>query len=272
MHNTRNNTSTQRKKYALKISVSVLDGLPCSEILSTYTDAIQQCLAPSKVPWRLQGPSINSSVNLAMACFRALCRSTQYARGLHHGFEERSSAIFHLWPGIRAWSVYFISICKSQGRSESGGFDTTEIMIATTLCLRSLTNDLGSYYNTILTDHELLALLVELWRESCRSHCQIAVRNLTSMFSLILRHKGEHAVLRTLLEMDPAETAKLCIQSVFEDYEGPVQITSDDVLDGSCLHFMLRLCIIPVLARLLITEGSVRFLCTLLKRLASKVI
>ncbi|PBK87171.1 hypothetical protein ARMGADRAFT_1085939 [Armillaria gallica] len=76
---------------------------------------------------------------------------------------------------------------------------------------------------------------------------------------MILHHDGKNAMLRTVLETDPAATASLCFQSVFEDYFGRIQISSFDILDGAWIYFMLSLCDFPVLAHSVINEDSVRF-------------
>ncbi|KAK0462268.1 uncharacterized protein EV420DRAFT_1180318 [Desarmillaria tabescens] len=250
----------------MKGSVSVLDEIPGSQILPSYIEVFMRHLSPDKVP-SSDGDSSNSpSTIMAMACFRAICRGLDrdYYPGSDTGFVE-------LWPGIRAWSLYFISVCTSEDPAVSGvGSDLTDMRIATAMCLRSLVG-IVSYMKIISADDPLHPHLVEFWRESCLSRCHTAVRHLSCLLHSILVMQETRWVGRSPLEVDPAETAKLCFDSVLEDYADGVRYDGDD-MNGYCLNFMITICKSPILAEVAIHEESVRFICSLMRQFAVTII
>ncbi len=210
-----------------------------------------------------------------MACFRTICRGLDYC---YHpesgqGLADSNSDFFSLWPAIRAWSLHFISVCTSKSPSVSESMpdlDLTAMKTATAMCLQSLAKHL-SYYKTITADSALHPHLVEFWRESCRSRCHVAVRNLSSLLYSIMVLQEAQWIGRFPLEVDPEETARLSFNSVLEDYVDGARYNDDD-LNGCCLSLMRLMCKSPILGEVIIHEESVRFTCTLMRKYAAKIV
>lgn len=264
----------QRKKQTMNGSVSALDEVPGAQILPAYIEVFQRHLSPNKIPSSHRNSVNRPSTIMAMACFRAICRGLDYC---HHpesgrGFADANSDFLGLWLAIRAWSLHFIAVCTSKSPSVSESipdFDLTAMKTTTAMCLRSLAGHL-SYYKTITADIALHPHLVEFWRESCRSRCHVAVRNLSSLLYSIMVLQEALWVGRFPLEVNPEETARLSFNSVLEDYVDGVRYNDDD-LNGYCLNLMRLMCKSPILGQAIIHEESVRFTCTLMRKYAATI-
>ncbi|PBK64308.1 hypothetical protein ARMSODRAFT_1054532 [Armillaria solidipes] len=253
----------QTKEQVRTVTVSFIDKLPGSQIFPACNDVFNHHLSPNKVP-----SSITNSLNMpatimAMACFRDIYRGLEYKR--HSG----NPAPVHLaWPGIRAWSLHFVSLCTSNDNSESSlasRFDLTAIMTTTAACLQNFFEFKKSYYRIISIDTTLLPALVELWQESCRSRSHAAVRHLSYLLSITnLNFEG---ALRTNLN----ETPKHCFDIVLEDNHRKHDYSDSDILSNSVLLFMMTLCRSPSLAEAIIHKESVQLTCDIMRLVATKL-
>ncbi|KAK0433387.1 uncharacterized protein EV420DRAFT_1771550 [Desarmillaria tabescens] len=268
----------ERRKQAMYGSVSVLDEVPDDQILPAYIDVFQHHLSPSKIPSRNENSLNVPSTIMAIACFRTICRGLHsgYQPGWTQGFSEMHSEFSILWPGIRAWSLHFISVCTSKNPSVSGltsgsGVDLTTVRTVTAMCLESLARR-TSYYELISTDDALHPYLVEFWRQSCLSRCHVTRRHMSCLLYNLLFMDETRWVGWSTLEVNPVETAKLCFDSVLEDYvEGDGY--DDDAFRGSCpMDLMTVICKSPILSEAVIHEKSVQFICSLMRRFAGKII
>ncbi len=171
-------------------SVAVLDDLPGSDVFPVYIEVFQGYLSPNKIP-SSSAPLNKPSSLMSMACFRAIGRGIDHhketdnsCRGIHHDFLD-------LWPGIRAWCSHFMSVCTANASSASN-FDFTVMKMSTSICLQSL----RLYSPSIIaTEYILRLLLIEFWRESCRSSCNISVRNMSYILDSVLADKETREVI-----------------------------------------------------------------------------
>ncbi|KAG7443857.1 uncharacterized protein BT62DRAFT_302812 [Guyanagaster necrorhizus] len=264
----------QRKKQAMNGSVSVLEKIPGSQIFPGYIEVFERHLSPNKVPLNIRNSLTKPSTIMAMACFRAICRGLEFRLEPARKYQYNLGDILKLWSGIRAWCLHFISICTSKSLLVSNSmadFDVTAMMTATAICLRCLPEIQTSYHTIICTDKSLHPPVVELWRESCRSSCHVAVRNLSDLLVTVFVSQDMQSVVMSQLEVNPEETARLCFNAVLEDDAGGAGYSDRKKPDSVCLILMLRVCQSPTLANAMIHEQSVRFTCTVMGRLAAKI-
>ncbi|KAK0430364.1 hypothetical protein EV421DRAFT_1935630 [Armillaria borealis] len=207
---------------------------------------------------------------MAMACFCAIYRGLRYK-----SYSGNPAPVHLAWPGIKAWSLHFISLCTFNDNSESSlgsRFDLTDIMTTTAACLRNFFEFKKSYYRIISIDTTLLPPLVELWQESCRSRCHAVVRHLSYLLLITsLNFEGALRTITALLETNPNETARHCFNIVLEGSRRKHDYSDSDILSNSVLLFMMTLYRSPSLAEAIIHKEGVQLTCDIMRLVATKL-